>query len=549
MFYTPNLLSTTDANRVRFISNLQRFLEPLELCDGGKTNSLLINRVLFHSYLSWEVQPPFCLPVLSCRNCHFPKKTKSAIIEEENEEKRDNMSNYAIILAAGKGTRMKSDLPKVLHQVAGISMLEHVKRAVDAMTPSKTVTIVGHKAELVQAVLQNQSEFALQSEQLGTGHAVMMAEKSLAGLEGHTLVIAGDTPLITGDSLNNLINFHISHKNVATILTAQAEDPFGYGRIIRNVDGEVLKIVEQKDANDFEKQIKEINTGTYLFDNKRLFEALKEINTDNAQGEYYLTDVISIFRQAGEKVGAYILKDFDESLGVNDRIALAKAESIMRKRINDTHMINGVSFTNPEATYIDIDVEIGAEAVIEGNVVLKGQTRIGQRTVVTNGSRVRDAVIAEDVVVSNSDIEESTIESGVTVGPYAHIRPGSLLKKEVHVGNFVEVKGSTLGERSKSGHLTYLGNATIGADVNIGAGTITVNYDGKNKFNTIIEDNAFVGSNSTIIAPVTIGKAALLAAGSTITKDIPRDAIGVARGRQENKEGYAKRFPFHPNQK
>ena len=275
------------------------------------------------------------------------------------------MSNYAIILAAGKGTRMKSDLPKVLHKVAGISMLEHVFRAVSEIKPAKIETIVGHKAELVEKVLTGRSDFALQSEQLGTGHAVMMAEPALAGLEGHTLVIAGDTPLITGESLKNLVNFHVSHKNVATILTAQADNPFGYGRIIRNADGEVVKIVEQKDANDFEKQVKEINTGTYLFENKRLFEALKEINTDNAQGEYYLTDVISIFRQAGEKVGAYILRDFDESLGVNDRIALATAEAVMRKRINEQHMVNGVTFTNPEATYIDVDVEIGAEAVIE----------------------------------------------------------------------------------------------------------------------------------------------------------------------------------------
>lgn len=458
-------------------------------------------------------------------------------------------NNYAIILAAGKGTRMKSDLPKVLHKVAGITMLEHVKRAVDAMEPAKTVTIVGHKAELVQAVLEGQSEFALQSEQLGTGHAVMMAEPALAGLEGQTLVIAGDTPLITGESLKNLINFHVSHKNVATILTAQADNPFGYGRIIRNADGEVQKIVEQKDANDFEKQVKEINTGTYLFDNKRLFEALKDINTDNAQGEYYLTDVISIFRQAGEKVGAYVLRDFDESLGVNDRVALATAEAVMRKRINEKHMVNGVTFINPDATYIDIDVEIGAEAVIEANVVLKGQTVIGERTVLTNGTRVRDAKIAADVVISNSDIEESVIEEDVTVGPYAHIRPGSLLKKEVHVGNFVEIKASTLGQGTKSGHLTYLGNATIGNNVNVGAGTITVNYDGKNKFKTTVGDNAFVGSNSTIIAPVTIGDNALLAAGSVITKDIPEDAIGIGRGRQENKEGYATRFPFHPSQK
>ena len=459
------------------------------------------------------------------------------------------MSNYAIILAAGKGTRMKSDLPKVLHKVAGISMLEHVFRAVSEIKPAKIETIVGHKAELVEKVLTGRSDFALQSEQLGTGHAVMMAEPALAGLDGHTLVIAGDTPLITGESLKNLVNFHVSHKNVATILTAQADNPFGYGRIIRNTDGEVVKIVEQKDANDFEKQVKEINTGTYLFENKRLFEALKEINTDNAQGEYYLTDVISIFRQAGEKVGAYILRDFDESLGVNDRIALATAEAVMRKRINEQHMVNGVTFTNPEATYIDVDVEIGAEAVIEANVVLKGHTRIGERTVLTNGTRVVNSQIAADVVISNSDIEDSTVEAGVTVGPYAHIRPGSTLKAGVHIGNFVEVKSSTVGEGTKAGHLTYLGNAQVGKEVNFGAGTILANYDGKNKFTTTIGDNAFIGSNSTIIAPLTIGDRALAAAGSVITKEVAADAIAIGRGRQENKEGYAKHCPHHPEKK
>ena len=459
------------------------------------------------------------------------------------------MTNYAVILAAGKGTRMKSDLPKVLHKVAGISMLEHVFRSVSAIDPEKTVTVIGHKAELVEQVLAGQTEFVRQTEQLGTGHAVMMAEPVLENLTGQTLVIAGDTPLITGESLKNLIDFHINHKNVATILTAEADNPFGYGRIVRNQHGEVIKIVEQKDASDFEQQIKEINTGTYVFDNARLFEALKNINTNNAQGEYYITDVIGIFRENGEKVGAYTLKDFDESLGVNDRVALATAENIMRRRINQQHMINGVSFVNPDATYIDVGVEIAPEVQIEANVTLKGQTKIGAETILTNGTYIVDSEIGERAVITSSMIEESSVADGVTVGPYAHIRPGSSLAKDVHVGNFVEVKGSSIGENTKAGHLTYIGNSEVGANVNFGAGTITVNYDGQKKYKTIIGNNVFVGSNSTIIAPVELGDNSLVGAGSTITKDVPADAIALGRGRQINKEDYAKRLPHHPQNK
>lgn len=459
------------------------------------------------------------------------------------------MTNYAVILAAGKGTRMKSDLPKVLHKVAGISMLEHVFRSVSAIDPEKTVTVIGHKAELVEQVLAGQTEFVRQTEQLGTGHAVMMAEPVLENLTGQTLVIAGDTPLITGESLKNLIDFHINHKNVATILTAEADNPFGYGRIVRNQHGEVLKIVEQKDASDFEQQIKEINTGTYVFDNARLFEALKNINTNNAQGEYYITDVIGIFRENGEKVGAYTLKDFDESLGVNDRVALATAESVMRRRINQQHMINGVSFVNPDTTYIDVDVEIAPEVQIEANVTLKGHTKIGAETILTNGTYIVDSEIGQRAVITNSMIEESSLADGVTVGPYAHIRPGSSLAKDVHVGNFVEVKASSLGENTKAGHLAYLGNAELGANVNIGAGTITANYDGQNKYKTLIGNNVFVGSNSTIVAPVELGDNSLVGAGSTITKSVPADAIALGRGRQTNMAEYAKRLPHHPQNK
>lgn len=459
------------------------------------------------------------------------------------------MSNYAIILAAGKGTRMKSDLPKVLHQVTGLTMLEHVFRSVQALSPEKLVTVVGHKAELVQDELDGRSDFVLQSEQLGTGHAVMMAEPALAGLEGQTLVIAGDTPLITGESLTNLIKFHINHKNVATILTAEADNPFGYGRIIRNQHDEVTKIVEQKDASDFEQQVKEINTGTYVFDNKRLFEALKNITTNNAQGEYYLTDVIGIFKEAGEKVGAYKLRDFNESLGVNDRVALATAEKIMRDRINTAHMVNGVSLIDPATTYIDSDVELAPEVIIEPNVTIKGKSSIGRATVLTSGSYIVESIIGQEAVITNAMIEHSRLADGVTVGPYAHIRPDSSLDRGVHIGNFVEVKGSSIGENSKAGHLTYIGNAEVGSDVNFGAGTITANYDGQGKFKTVIGNNVFVGSNSTLIAPLTIGDNALTAAGSTINRDVPADSIAIGRSRQENKDGYASRLPHHPNNK
>lgn len=420
------------------------------------------------------------------------------------------MANYAIILAAGKGTRMKSDLPKVLHKVAGISMLEHVWRAVSAISPEKVVTVVGHRAELVRTVLEGQSIFAEQAEQLGTGHAVLMAEAELSGLKGHTLVIAGDTPLITGSSLKELVDFHIRHKNTATILTAEADDPFGYGRIIRNDDAEVIKIVEQKDANAYEKKITEINTGTYLFDNIALFKALKNIKTDNAQGEYYLTDVISIFREQEGKVGAYKLHNFHESLGVNDRLALATAERHMRERINGQHMVNGVTFVDPAASYIDVDVVIEPDVVIEANVTLKGQTVIGSGSLLTNNTYAVDAKIGRNTVITASVVEESEVADGVTMGPYAHIRPGSHIMRDAHIGNFVEIKGSTIGENTKAGHLTYIGNSTVGNNVNFGAGTITVNYDGQHKYPTEIGDNAFIGSNATIVAPVTVGKNALV---------------------------------------
>ncbi|MFC4651313.1 bifunctional UDP-N-acetylglucosamine diphosphorylase/glucosamine-1-phosphate N-acetyltransferase GlmU [Lactococcus nasutitermitis] len=455
------------------------------------------------------------------------------------------MNKFAIVLAAGKGTRMKSALPKVLHEVSGKTMLAHVLNHVSEVDMQKRIVIVGHEAEKVIATLPKGTNFVKQTEQLGTGHAVRIAADLLANEDGATLVIAGDTPLISGETLNALFNYHFAQKATATILTAIAPNPTGYGRIVRGENGSVEKIVEQKDASDSEKEIKEINTGTYIFDNKALFKALKEVTTDNAQGEYYLTDVIEIFKKAGNTVAAYTLADFDESLGVNDRVALSQAEKTMRLRINKKHMMNGVTMIDPETTYIGADVTIEEGTVIEGNVTIKGNTFIGKNVVITNGSYIINSEIHSDCEVRNSTIEGSRMSVGSNCGPYAHLRPGTVLSEEVHVGNFVEVKGSTLGKGTKAGHLTYIGNATVGEKVNFGAGTITANFDGKNKFNTEIDDFAFVGSNSTIIAPVHIGKNALTAAGSIVTEDVPDEAVEIGRGRQVNKLGRARKLPHY----
>ena len=453
------------------------------------------------------------------------------------------MSNYAIILAAGKGTRMKSDLPKVLHKVSGITMLEHVFRAVSAIEPAKNVTVIGHKAELVREVLDGQSVFTMQTEQLGTGHAVMMAEEELAGLEGRTLVIAGDTPLITGESLKNLIDFHVNHKNVATILTATADNPFGYGRIIRNEIGIVEKIVEQKDATVEEATVKEINTGVYCFDNKELFAALHQIKNDNAQGEYYLPDVMEIFQKQGKVVAAYQMKNFEESMGVNDRIALSNATKVMRRRINENLMRQGVTLIDPDTTYIDIDVKVGSDTVIEPGVQLKGKTEIGADCYIGAHSEIIDSVIEDGVKVTSSYIEDAVMHKNSNIGPYSHLRPKAEIGENAHIGNFVEVKKATIGKNTKVGHLTYVGDATLGRDINVGCGTVFVNYDGINKHHTTVGDYSFIGSASNIIAPVNIADHAYVAAGSTITDDIDAHDMGIARGRQVNKKGYFDRYP------
>ncbi|KIL52454.1 bifunctional UDP-N-acetylglucosamine diphosphorylase/glucosamine-1-phosphate N-acetyltransferase GlmU [Jeotgalibacillus campisalis] len=450
------------------------------------------------------------------------------------------MSNrYAVILAAGQGTRMKSKLYKVLHPVCGKPMVEHVLEQVKLAEMNEIVTVVGHGAELVQAQLGDRSEFVLQAEQLGTAHAVMQAKDRLQNKDGITLVVCGDTPLITAETMSSLIQHHEEQQAKATILTAHQEKPDGYGRIIRDENGLVKRIVEHKDANDTERSVKEVNTGTYCFDNRALFEALEKVSNDNVQGEYYLPDVIEILQTEGETIGAFQTALASETLGVNDRVALSQAEELMRARINEKHMRNGVSFIDSANTYISNEAVIGRDTVIYPGTVITGKTTIGEDCVVGPNSEFKDSTIGDRTNIKQSVVHDSAVGSDVNIGPFAHIRPQSSIGDEVKIGNFVEIKKATFGKASKASHLSYIGDAEVGANVNIGCGSITVNYDGKKKHLTTIEDNVFIGCNSNLVAPVKIGKDAYVAAGSTITKDVPGEALSIARARQENKEGYA----------
>jgi bifunctional UDP-N-acetylglucosamine pyrophosphorylase / glucosamine-1-phosphate N-acetyltransferase len=448
----------------------------------------------------------------------------------------------AIILAAGKGTRMKSSLYKVLHPVCGKPMVEHVIENVSAIKASKIVTIIGHGAEEVKEVVGSKTEYALQAEQLGTAHAVMQAKDIVGNEEGTTLVICGDTPLITAETLEALLNVHDAQKAKATILTARTDNPAGYGRVIRNDDGLVEKIVEHKDASSEELLVQEINTGTYCFDNKLLFECLENVSNENAQGEYYLPDVIEILKQKGEVVSAFETPNFDETLGINDRIALSQAEKILKRRINEGHMRNGVTIIDPDNTYIHPDVVIGSDTYIYPGTMITGKTTIGGECHIGPNTEIKDCEIQNRTVIRQSVAHDSQIGSDVQIGPFSHIRPQSAIHDEAKIGNFVELKKTTLGKGSKASHLSYLGDAEIGERVNVGCGSITVNYDGKNKFLTRIEDGAFIGCNSNLVAPVTVGKSAYVAAGSTITKDVPEEALSVARARQVNKENYVNKL-------
>ncbi|MBA8762970.1 bifunctional UDP-N-acetylglucosamine diphosphorylase/glucosamine-1-phosphate N-acetyltransferase GlmU [Staphylococcus coagulans] len=448
------------------------------------------------------------------------------------------MQKHAVVLAAGKGTRMKSKQYKVLHHVAGKPMIRHVIDQVRESGVDNVVTIVGHGAESVKETLGDTSLYSFQEEQLGTAHAVKQAAEHLASKEGTTLVVCGDTPLITSATLSQLLAHHDQEGAQATVLSAIATQPFGYGRIVRDGTGQLTEIVEEKDADAQQKKIQEISSGIFAFNNQTLFQLLELVDNDNAQGEYYLPQVLSLVLQNEGKVAVYRTDDFDEIMGVNDRVALSRAEKAYRQRRNEYHMRNGVTLIDPDTTYIGAEVEIGEDTVIEPGVKLSGNTRIGRDVTIGQYSEIHNSQIHEGVTIKQSVISDAIVGEKSKVGPFAQLRPGSELGKETKVGNFVEIKKARLDDGAKVSHLSYIGDAEIGARTNVGCGSITVNYDGANKFKTIIGKDAFIGCNTNLIAPVTVGDGSLIAAGSTITDDVPNESLALARSRQVTKKGY-----------
>ena len=438
-----------------------------------------------------------------------------------------------LVLAAGKGTRMKSKLPKVLHKVGGKPMLQHVTDAAKRAGSSREVVVIGSGAELVQQTISG-VEFVLQEEQLGTGHAVLSAKKKFAKSEGTLLILCGDTPLLTSSLLKNFVNAHEKSHCAATVLTAIMHDPAGYGRVILETDNTFQKIVEEKDATDDEKKICIVNAGVYCFDVQKLFGSLEKISNDNAQGEYYLPDVLPILKNAGEKIGTFAADYADDVIGINDRVQLAAADKSLRLRKERELMENGVTIVDPATTFIDVDVEIGQDTIIHPNTYLEGNTKIGADCEIGPDVRFVNMIVGNRVKAQFSYCHDATIDNDVTIGPYVHIRPDSKIKDRVKIGNFVEVKNSTIGEGTKLPHLQYIGDSDVGNNVNIGCGTVTCNYDGKKKYRTKIGDNVFVGCNTNLVAPVEIGDGAYIGAGSTINKDVPKNYLAIARAQQVN---------------
>ena len=458
--------------------------------------------------------------------------------------RKPSPSRIAIaILAAGKGTRLKSRHPKVLHQVAGKALLEHVIAAAKRLAPARDIhAIIGHEAERVrQAVARTGVRFVLQARQRGTGHALLVARPALEPYR-HVLVLSGDVPLTRPETLERLLAFHRRHQAAMTILTAEVEDPTGYGRIVRRRGDEVAAIVEQKSLRPAEAGIREINSGIYVFATQPLFAHLAKLTTENAHREYYLTDIAALLHAAREKVVALKAEAPEEILGINTRAELATLDAKLRRAKCDELMAAGVTIVRPETCLIDAQVRIGRDTVVEPFVQILGKSRIGSDCTIRSYSVLSDTELGDRVLVRPGCIVDgSRVGTGAVLGPYSHLRPGSEIGEEAHIGNFVETKMTRVGKGSKANHLSYLGDARIGAGVNIGAGTITCNYDGRQKHSTTIEDGAFIGSDATLIAPVRIGKRAYVGAGSSITGDVPADALAIARGRQVNKAGWVRK--------
>ncbi len=448
----------------------------------------------------------------------------------------------AIVLAAGQGKRMKSPRAKVLHEVAGAPLVAHVLSAVEPLAAAPVVVVVGHEREAVAAAVAGRATIAVQAEQLGTGHAVLQARKALAGFDGDVVVLCGDVPLLRTGTIRELVRLHRRVGAKATVLSALVEDPTGYGRVIRGETEGRLRIVEDADASDDELEVQEINTGTYCFQATFLFRQLARLGRDNAQGEYYLTDLVEAASDQ-DAAACVTLEDGDEGHGVNTRTDLARIENLMQERLISRAMDAGVTFLDPASAMLSVDAEIGADTVVGPNVRLEGRVRIGRGCTIEGSAHLRDTSVGDGALLRWGVVADGArIGRGARVGPFAHLRPEADLGEDVHIGNFVEVKKATVGARSKANHLAYIGDATVGVDANIGAGTITCNYDGVAKHRTVIGDRVQIGSDTQLVAPVTVGADAYIAAGSTITKDVEPGSLAFNQKPQLGRGGWVAAF-------